>query len=280
MYNQQAVPNLNDFYLTAQRAAKSAGSTIRRMSNQQSVVDFKQTRDMVTNVDRAAEQIIIDIIQAKFPQHSILAEERGEIHQPDSDFEWIIDPLDGTTNFVHRFPAYCVSVGVAYRGEMVVGAIYDPLRDELFCAKKGSGAFLNGRAIHVSDTNELGKSLLATGFPYINDELFELNMRIWVNLYGQTQGLRRAGSAALDLANVACGRLDGFWEFSLKQWDMAAGTLLIQEAGGVVTGICGKPFNIGTVPHIIAGNDEIHEAMLNNILPYLAGIDLKKKQPC
>lgn len=272
------VPNLTEIYLTAQRATKAAGSTIRRMSASQSLVDYKQARDLVTNVDRAAEQIIIDIIQSKFPRHSILAEERGEIHQPDSEFQWIIDPLDGTTNFVHRFPAYCVSVGVAFRGEVIVGAIYDPIRDELFSAKKGGGAFLNGHAIHVSDTRELGKSLLATGFPYINDALFELNMRIWVNLYGQTQGLRRAGAAALDLAMVACGRLDGFWEFSLKQWDMAAGTLLIQEAGGVVTGICGKAFDIGNVPHIVVGNEFIHRAMLERILPYLANIDLR--QPC
>ncbi len=273
-----ADPDFSEIYFTAWRAAKSAGSTIRRLTGNPRKIDFKRTRDMVTNVDRAAEQVIVDIIQSKFPTHSILAEERGEIHQPDSSFEWIVDPLDGTTNFVHRFPVYCVSIGVAYRGEIVVGAIYDPIRDELFCAKKGGGAFLNGRPIHVSHTPELGKSLLATGFPYINDALFELNMRIWVKLYGQTQGLRRAGAAALDLAMVACGRLDGFWEFSLKPWDLAAGVLLIQEAGGTVTAICGKAFDLATVPHIITGTPLIHRAMLDRILPYLEGVNLQ--QPC
>lgn len=278
MLNLQSVPNLTEIYLTAQRAAKSAGSTIRRLSGNPRKIDYKRTRDMVTNVDRAAEQTIIDIIQSRFPQHSILAEERGEIHNPDSEFEWIIDPLDGTTNFVHHFPAYCVSVGVAYQGEMVAGSIYDPIRDELFHAKKGGGAFRNGQQIRVSDTPDLGKSLLATGFPYINDDLFELNMRIWVNLYGQTQGLRRAGSAALDLAMVASGRLDGFWEFSLNPWDLAAGTLLVQEAGGTVTAICGDSFQVNTVPHIITGNPTIHQAMLERIVPYLEGVALDK--PC
>lgn len=278
MLTKQSVPNLNEVYLTAQRAAKAAGSAIKRLTSAKSTVDYKQARDLVTNVDREAERVIIGIIQSKFPKHSILAEERGEIHNPDSDFQWIIDPLDGTTNFVHRFPAYCVSVGVAYQNEIVAGAVYDPIRDELFCARKHGGAFLNGHTIHVSETRELGKSLLGTGFPYVNDQLFELNMRIWVNLYGQTQGLRRAGAAALDLAMVACGRLDGFWEFGLKPWDMAAGTLLIQEAGGTVTGICGKPFSIETVPHIITGTPAIHSAMFNQIQPYLAGVDLR--QPC
>ncbi|MCF7796230.1 MAG: inositol monophosphatase [Lentisphaeria bacterium] len=273
-----SIPLLNDIYLTTQRAAKSAGSTIRRLSGNPRKIDFKRSRDMVTNVDRAAEQTIVDIIRYKFPQHSILAEERGEIHNPESDFEWIIDPLDGTTNFVHHFPAYCVSVGVTYQGEMVAGSIYDPIRDELFHAKKGGGAFRNGQGIRVSDTPDLGKSLLATGFPYINDALFELNMRIWVSLYGQTQGLRRAGSAALDLAMVACGRLDGFWEFSLNPWDLAAGTLLVQEAGGTVTAICGKPFQVNTVPHILTGNPTIHQAMLERIVPYLEGVALER--PC
>lgn len=273
-----SIPQLDQIYLTTQRAAKSAGGTIRRLRGNPRKIDYKRTRDMVTNVDRAAEETIIQIIRHNFPDHSILAEERGEIHQPDSDFEWIVDPLDGTTNFVHDFPAYCVSVGVTFQGEMVAGSIFDPIRDELFHAKKGGGAYLNGQRIRVSDTPEPGKSLLATGFPYINDALFELNMRIWVSLYGRTQGLRRAGSAALDLAMVACGRLDGFWEFSLSPWDLAAGTLLVQEAGGVVTAICGKPFQANTVPHIIAGNPNMHLAMLEHIQPYLQEVDLEN--PC
>jgi myo-inositol-1(or 4)-monophosphatase len=278
MSASENLPDLKEIYLTAQRAAKSAGSTIRRMMGGQRKIDYKRTRDMVTNVDRAAEQTVIDIIQAKFPHHSILAEERDEICNPDSPFEWIVDPLDGTTNFVHQFPAFCTSIGITYNGEVVVGAIYDPLRDDLFTARKNGGAYLNGKPIHVSDTRDLGHSLLGTGFPYTNDKIFELNMRLWVGLYGQTQGLRRAGSAALDLAMVACGRLDGFWEFSLRPWDVAAGTLLIQEAGGSVTAICGKALNVREIPHILVGNPQIHGQLLHRILPYLEGVDLSS--PC
>lgn len=219
---------------------------------------------MVTEVDQACEDLIVASLRKYYPDHNILAEEGGDQESHESDYQWVIDPLDGTTNFVHGFPAYCVSIGLQYQNQPLVGVIYDPLRDELFSAAKGSGAFLNGNPISVSSTDSLGKSLLATGFPYANDETFDLNMKLWVQIYGQTQGLRRAGAAALDMAWTACGRLDGYWEFNLKPWDIAAGTLLVTEAGGRVSSPLQDEFTIFE-GNVIATNLNLHPTLRNEI---------------
>ncbi len=253
---------------TASKIARQAGEQIRAMTPQQRQVQFKGRRDMVTEVDKASEEIILEQLGKHFPAHHILAEESGRQSRSDSDFVWYIDPLDGTTNFVHGFPAYAVSMGLCYSGKLIVGVIYDPTRDELFTTWLDGGSFLNGKPIRVSVTPDLAESLLATGFPYINDESFHQNMKLWTSIYGQTQGLRRAGAAALDLAYVAAGRLDGFWEFSLLPWDQAAGALLVTEAGGIVTRIDGTDFKPEHTS-ILAANPALHVQMLESIRPHL-----------
>lgn len=244
--------------------ARQAGELILELRARQRQVAYKSSRDMVTEVDQASEDLIVSFIQNNYSEHDILAEEGGNRGDNSSEFQWIIDPLDGTTNFVHGFPAFCVSIAVLQNGEPVVGAIYDPLRDELFSALREKGAFLNDEPIHVSETDELGKSLLATGFPYANDGTFDLNMQLWVQIYGLTQGLRRAGAAALDLAWTACGRLDGFWELSLKPWDMAAGVLIVREAGGSISSPTQDAFDLFE-GNIIATNSNLHQALSEKI---------------
>jgi myo-inositol-1(or 4)-monophosphatase len=241
--------------------AQAAGARIRSLTPQQRHIEFKGLRDMVTEVDQAAEELILARLGDAVPDHSVIAEESGGIAQDHSDYRWYVDPLDGTTNFVHGFPAYCVSLACSYRGSLVASAIYDPVRDELFQAWLEGGARLNGRNIQVSSVDELGHSLLATGFPYVNDEFFSVNMRLWTGIYGRTQGLRRAGAAALDLAYVAAGRLDGFWEYQLQPWDQAAGTLLVTEAGGVVSRIDGGSFKPEDRT-ILAANPDLHSSLL------------------
>ena len=244
--------------------AEAAGLLINKLSHQQRQISYKSTRDMVTEVDQATEKYIIAEIMTRYPDHKILAEEGGQSGKVDSDYRWIIDPLDGTTNFVHGFPAYAVSIGVEYQGELTAAAIYDPNRSELFVTGRDRGALLNGETIHVSQTEQLSQSLLATGFPYHNDDRFKLNMELWAAIYGKTQGLRRAGSAALDLAWLACGRLDGFWEFSLKPWDIAAGVLLVTEAGGTVSDPLGKELDLDQ-GHIVAANPQVHPQIIEEL---------------
>jgi len=256
--------NLNELIADAATIARSAGKLILRLSSQERHISYKSARDMVTEVDQASESYILSEINRLYPKHDILAEEGGESTQNKSPYKWIIDPLDGTTNFVHGFPAFAVSIGIQYEGDLVAASIYDPTRDELYTAGKDLGAFLNGKPIAVSRTLELGKSLLATGFPYFNDDHFKLNMELWTNIYGKTQGLRRAGAAALDLAWVSCGRLDGYWEFKIKPWDMAAGALLVKEAGGLVSGPRGEALDM-TTGHIIAANPSIHSHIIEEI---------------
>ncbi len=258
---------IDKLIIDAGEIARGAGQIITKMAPTQRQISFKSTRDMVTEVDQASEKFIISSIRKLYPDHSILAEEGGGSESSTSEYRWIIDPLDGTTNFVHGIPIYAVSIGVEYNGELVAAAVYDPNRDELFVAGKKRGALLNGEIITVSETKNLGRSVLATGFSYFNDDYFKLNMELWASIYGKTQGLRRAGSAAIDLAWLACGRLDGLWEFSLKPWDIAAGALLVTEAGGIVSGPLGEKIDLNK-GHIIAANAQIHTALIAEIAQF------------
>ncbi len=217
--------------------------------------------NLVTEADLASEALIIERVKSHYPRQSILAEESGEavVIGGDSEYKWIIDPLDGTTNYAHGYPCFCVTIALEHDGEIVLGVTYDPTRDELFAAEKGNGATLNGKPIGVSATEELGNSLLVTGFPYDikQREKFARNL---TELLLASRGVRRDGSAAIDMAYVACGRFDGFWEDGLNPWDVAAGKLLIEEAGGIVSYYDGSNFSIYTPP-ICATNGLIHDEM-------------------
>src|SRR5215212_6694317 len=225
----------------AVRAARKAGSVINRASLDGGglKVRSKRVNDFVTQVDQAAEQAIIEIVKKAYPDHGFQAEESG-ISGEGAETVWIIDPLDGTTNFIHGFPQYCVSIGVRHRGALAHAVVYDPNRNELFTASKGGGAFLNDRRIRVSSQLKLGEALVGTGFPFKELTRLDLYTRQLQTMMKTCSGVRRAGAAALDLAYVACGRLDAFWELGLAPWDMAAGALLIQEAGGLVGDLKGE----------------------------------------
>ena len=225
----------------AVRAARKAGSVINRatLDGAGFEVRAKQQNDFVTRVDHAAEEAILEIVRKSYPDHAVLAEESGAVAGV-AEYEWIIDPLDGTTNFIHGFPQYCVSIAIRRRDELAHGVIYDPNRNELFTASKGSGAYLNDRRIRVSKCLRLGEALVGTGFPFREGARIDLYSNQLKNIMQKCAGVRRAGAAALDLAYVACGRLDAFWELGLSPWDMAAGALLIQEAGGLVGDLSGE----------------------------------------
>jgi len=219
--------------------------------------------DLVTEADIAAEELIIDRIRSYYPRHGILAEESGEavtVGDTASEWRWVIDPLDGTTNYAHGYPCFCTSIGVEHNGKLEFGVIYDPMRKELFAAERGQGATLNDRRIRVSDVEELSKAMLVTGFPYNVRERPDF-AREFVTFTMNAQAVRRDGSAAIDLAYVACGRFDGFWEDGLNPWDMAAGVLLIQEAGGRVTNFNDEPLSIYT-KKVLATNGLVHQPML------------------
>ena len=246
----------------AVKAARRAGSIINRASNDldKLTVEQKAPNDYVSEVDRAAEAAIIDVLKTAYPQHSILAEESGE-SKTESDYLWIIDPLDGTTNFLHGFPQYCVSIALSVKGVVSQGVIYDPTRNELFTASKGGGAFLNDRRIRVSKRIHLQDCLIGTGFPTREMQNFDRYLAMFKDLTPKCAGIRRPGAAALDLAYVACGRYDGFWELGLSAWDMAAGALMIKEAGGLVTDFAGNDdyLNAGT---IVASTPKAFPALL------------------
>src|SRR5207249_2659472 len=235
--------SMQDFKTVAVAAAQQAGKIIADACGADYRVDYKEgvITNMVTDVDRRAEQAIVGILAAAFPDHRILAEEGGKGRGEDSPYRWIVDPLDGTTNFTHGFPAYCVSIGLEVKGRIVLGVVYDPLRRELFEAEVGQGAYLNGQRIHVSSVPTLNKALLVTGFAY-DRESRERNLVHFERFVLASQGLRRTGSAALDLSYVAAGRVDGFWELRLSPWDVAAGSLIVTEAGGRMTDFAGNPF--------------------------------------
>ena len=223
---------------TAVKAARKAAAIINRASLDLDLirVTAKGRSDFVTEVDRAAEAAIISTLSTAYPQHTFLAEESGASHpETDAEYRWIIDPLDGTTNFIHGFPQYAVSIGLEHRGQMTQAVIFDPTRNELFTASRGRGAFLNDRRMRVSRRAKLSEALIGTGFPFRQLEHLDEYVRMFKRITEETAGIRRPGAAALDLAYVAAGRLDGFWEFGLSPWDMAAGSLLIVEAGGLVS---------------------------------------------
>ena len=232
------------FLNAAWQAASAAGEIIRASWHQLRSIDYKGPIDLVTSVDRAAEQSIVELLQREFPEHSILAEEETEITGNAKQYRWIIDPLDGTTNFAHGYPQISVSIALEFRKQIIVGLVYDPLRRECFRAAKGQGATLNGAAIRISSVRELDKALLATGFPYDLRENADLYLSLFKAFLTRCQGIRRAGSAALDLCYVASGRLDGFWELKLKPWDIAAGALIVAEAGGSLGDFSGKELSL------------------------------------
>lgn len=248
-------------------AALGAAQIIHRASGDLNrlTVSKKQHNDFVTEVDKASEAAIIEMLRRAYPDHAILAEESGR-EAGGSDFEWIIDPLDGTTNFIHGFPYYCVSIALAYRGEVVQAVVYDPNANELFTATRGGGAFLNERPIRVGARAELADGLIGTGFPFRKTDDVETYTRLFVEMSGACAGLRRPGACALDLANVAAGRLDGFFEQGVNAWDMAAGSLLITEAGGCVGDYAGGG-DFLRLGEIVAGNPAVYAQML----PKLAG---------
>jgi len=224
-------------------------------------VDYKGEVNLVTEADRRAEAVIVSTLHRHFPDHQVLAEESGEGTRRASPYKWIIDPLDGTTNFAHTFPMFCISIALETRGVVVLGVVYDPLREEIFLAEKGRGATLNGRPIRVSQTEKLNGSLLVTGFAYDVREDLKNNLDHFGNFSLRAQGVRRTGSAALDLCYVACGRLDGFWEMKLAPWDTAAGFLIATEAGATVTDFKGQPYTI-YLKEIVASNGRIHREMV------------------
>jgi myo-inositol-1(or 4)-monophosphatase len=252
----------------AVRAARQAGNLIVRAIDQIDTLKIKEksANDYVTEVDLRAEQEIVKTIKRAYPQHGILAEESGETEG--KEYEWIIDPLDGTTNFLHGIPQYAISIGIKHRGKMEHAVVYNPVSEEMFTASRGDGARLNDRRIRVANRTNLNGALLGTGIPFREDQDLELYLKTLKALLPGTAGVRRPGSAALDLAYVAAGRFDGFWEFGLNTWDMAAGVLLVQEAGGIVTDMQGGDAYFET-GNVVAGNLKVHAEMAKRIKPCL-----------
>lgn len=250
------------------RAARSAGNIIIRSLQhvEHLEVTTKGRNDYVSDVDRLAEQEIINTIKKAYPDHAILAEESGEAGK--NDTVWIIDPLDGTANFLHGFPHYCVSIGIVVKGRIEHGVIYDPLRDELFTASRGAGAQLNDRRLRVTKQKTLENTLIATGFPFKYHQHFPAFLDMVGSVFPKVSDLRRGGSAALDLAYVAAGRVDGYWEIGLKKWDMAAGVLLVEEAGGIVTDFAGGSDYLEH-GNIVAGSLGVQQALFDEIQPHL-----------
>jgi myo-inositol-1(or 4)-monophosphatase len=250
----------------AVRAARSAGNVIiRNIDRLDSLtIQTKDRNDYVSEVDRQAEQEIISILRKAYPDHAILAEESGD--QAGNDYQWIIDPLDGTTNFLHGFPQYAVSIALRHKGRLEQGVVYDPVRQELFTATRGGGAMLNERRIRVSSRRTLEGALLGTGFPFKSQQHLDSYLQMFRLLFPQTAGIRRAGSAALDLAYVAAGRFDGFWEIGLSVWDMAAGVLLIQEAGGLSGDFLGGHDYLES-GNLVAANPKLFAEILKTIRP-------------
>jgi len=242
-------------------AGKKAGSVLLDYARSGFRVEHKNPINLVTDADHAAERCVIDHLCGQFPSHGFLAEEQGRVNRSPSPYLWIIDPLDGTTNFAHGYPAYCVSIGLEYLGRCVLGVIFDPSRDELFTAVEKGGAHLNGHRIQVSGTATLDDSLLVTGFAYDIRDTPKNNLDHFAKFALRAQGLRRTGSAALDLCYVAAGRFDGFWEVRLNPWDMAAGSVIVQEAGGRLTNFRGNGLSIYE-QELVASNGHIHHTML------------------
>jgi myo-inositol-1(or 4)-monophosphatase len=259
---------MNPTTTIAVRAAREAGKVIMRSFGRLDAltVSEKKANDFVSEVDRNAEQAIIDTIRRAYPSHAILAEESGS--HGDDPHEWVVDPLDGTTNYLHGFPQFAVSIAMRHRGRLENAVVYDPVRDEMFTADRGGGALLNDRRLRVADRKGLKGALLGTGIPFRDQRYMDAYLEMLRTLSRDTAGVRRPGSAALDFAYVAAGRLDGFWELGLSAWDFAAGTLLVQEAGGTVSDIRGgsRHFDSGNV---VAGNVRLHREIIDAIRPHV-----------
>jgi myo-inositol-1(or 4)-monophosphatase len=244
------------------KAALEAGKFLKQSIGKIKTVETKlgQETNLVTEIDKKSEELIIGMIRKEHPDHDFLAEESGS-HDRKSEYRWIIDPLDGTLNFTHGVPMYSVSIAVEHRGEIIAGVIYEPNLEDLFTAEKGKGAFLNQKPIHVSKVDRLIESMLVTGFPYTIRDNPDNAVQHFVNMLMKAQGIRRLGSAAVDLSYVACGRFEGFWEVSLSPWDMAAGVLLVQEAGGRFTDFRGSPSSVYN-KQVLATNGLVHDALV------------------
>jgi myo-inositol-1(or 4)-monophosphatase len=248
------------FLETAVEIARESGALVANYHQRHIPFETKGEFDLVTEADRASEKLIVERLRSHFPAHAIVAEEGGG-HESASEYRWFIDPLDGTTNFAHAFPMFCVSMGLERAGEPIAGVVYDPIRGELFTAERGAGAFLNNHRIHTSAVKQVSDSLASTGFPS-RKRHHNINIHFYYQLAMASHGVRRTGSAALDLAFVAAGRLDFFWEFGLKSWDMAAGALLVQEAGGRVGDMKGAALKVAESDHILADNGLLHDQIL------------------
>jgi myo-inositol-1(or 4)-monophosphatase len=270
-----------EFAHVAEGIARQAGALLRDFYAKGVATEYKGDVDLVTEADRASEKLIVEKLKAAFPSHGVYGEE-GTRNALESEYRWYVDPLDGTTNFAHGFPAFCVILGLERRakglaadadGEIVAGVIYDPLRDEMFSAERGRGAWLNGRQIHISKTATLQESLTATGFPS-QKRHSSPNIHFYQQITLRSHGVRRAGSAGLDLAYVACGRLDGFWEFNLNPWDTSAGYLLVEEAGGTVTHFDGGRFTLDS-RELLATNGSIGGKMVHLFTEMFAGREIE-----
>ncbi len=251
---------MNNFIAAARNAAFKAGSLLRENIHGVREIAYKGDINLVTEMDTRSERTIVELLHASFPDHGVVAEE-GTMQHNASGYTWIIDPLDGTTNYAHGYPCFSVSIALEHNGDVILGVVYDPMRDELFSAQRGQGAYLNGKQIQVSPVNMLIKSLLATGFPYDRKVSEKNNLNYFNELLMASQEVRRDGSAALDLCYVAAGRIDGFWELKLKPWDVSAGSLIVREAGGTVSDLSGKRFDIHA-EEILASNGRIHQQMV------------------
>ena len=261
-----------DFAPAMMEIAREAGALLMPYFRRRVAIEYKGEADLVTEADRNSEKLIRERIKAKWPSHDILGEEQGLV-DTGSDYRWYIDPLDGTTNFAHSFPVFCVSMGLEHKGQMVAGVVYDPTRDEMFSAEQGSGAFLNGELIHVSKIANLNECLVATGFPSYKRHK-NPNIHFYHQITLRTHGVRRAGSAAIDLCYVASGRLEAFWEFNLNSWDTAAGVLIVEEAGGRVSGFDDSPFQIDS-RETLASNGLVHAALIHEFEEIFAGRGLE-----
>ncbi|MGD0931740.1 MAG: inositol monophosphatase family protein [Candidatus Korobacteraceae bacterium] len=265
---------MNSYLPDLEAIAREAGRLLMGYLARHVTIEYKGEVDLVTEADRASEKLIVERLRARWPEHGIVAEE-GTRSEMDAEYRWYVDPLDGTTNFAHGYPVFCVSIALVRQdGQLAVGVLYDPTRDEMFAAERGLGAKLNGQPIHVSQTEALAESILGTGFPSFKRHK-NPNIHFYHQITLRSHGVRRAGSAALDLANVACGRYDGFWEFNLNPWDTAAGVLLVQEAGGTVTRFDGSAFRLDS-REVLASNGLIHQELVTNFAEIFAGRGLEE----
>lgn len=258
---------MTDYLNAAIEISREAGSLLSKLSTQPLDIGYKRRADLVTIADRRSEALIVGHLRKRFPDHAIVAEEGGN-HQSSSDYCWYVDPLDGTTNYAHGFPVYCVTLGLAHRNEVLAGVVFDPTRNEMYSAERGAGAFLNGQRLRVSSIETLSESLVGTGFPPFASN-HDLNVQFYFRFTELSHGIRRAGSAALDLCCVAAGRFEGFWELKLNPWDKAAGTLIVTEAGGRVGDVRGGAFNL-LGDDVFASNGLVHDEMLKTFAEILA----------